>query len=48
MDSGNRVKRKRIGELLCEKAYLDEAGLGVALAEQKVTHRRPGLRFVCR
>jgi len=42
MDSGNRVKRKRIGELLCEKAYLDEAGLGVALAEQKVTHRRLG------
>ena len=42
MDSGNSVKRKRIGELLCEKAYLDEAGLGVALAEQKVTHRRLG------
>ena len=42
MDSGNRVKRKRIGELLCEKAYLDEAGLGVALAEQKVTHRQLG------
>lgn len=42
MDSGSGVKRKRLGELLCEKAYLDEAGLGVALAEQKVTHRRLG------
>lgn len=34
--------KKRLGELLCEKAYLDEAGLGVALAEQKVKHRRLG------
>jgi len=42
MDSGSGVRRKRLGELLCEKAYLDEAGLGVALAEQKVTHRRLG------
>ncbi len=42
MDAGNGVRRKRLGELLCEKAYLDEADLGVALAEQKVTHRRLG------
>jgi type II secretory ATPase GspE/PulE/Tfp pilus assembly ATPase PilB-like protein len=36
------VGKKRLGELLCEKAYLDEADLGVALAEQKVRHRRLG------
>jgi type II secretory ATPase GspE/PulE/Tfp pilus assembly ATPase PilB-like protein len=43
MDShGSNVGKKRLGELLCEKAYLDEAGLGVALAEQKVKHRRLG------
>jgi len=34
--------RKRLGELLCEKAYLDEAALNVALAEQKVKHRQLG------
>ncbi|MBN1506729.1 MAG: Flp pilus assembly complex ATPase component TadA [Sedimentisphaerales bacterium] len=43
MDShGGNIRRKRLGELLCEKAYLDEAGLGVALAEQKVKHKRLG------
>jgi type IV pilus assembly protein PilB len=43
MDShGCNAGRKRLGELLCERAYLDEAGLGVALAEQKVKHRRLG------
>jgi type IV pilus assembly protein PilB len=43
MDShGCNARRKRLGELLCERAYLDEAGLGVALAEQKVKHRRLG------
>ncbi len=43
MDShGSNARRKRLGELLCERAYLDEAGLGVALAEQKVKHRRLG------
>jgi hypothetical protein len=43
MDSdGNGIKKKRLGEVLCEKAYLDAAGLGVALAEQKVKHRRLG------
>jgi len=43
MDSqGGNARRKRLGELLCERAYLDEAGLGVALAEQKVKHKRLG------
>ena len=36
------VRKKRLGELLCERAYLDEAGLDAALAEQKVRHRRLG------
>ncbi len=31
-----------MGEVLREKAYLDEADLGVALAEQKVKHQRLG------
>ncbi len=43
MDSGgNSIRKKRLGEVLCEKAYLDRADLGVALAEQKVRHRRLG------
>lgn len=43
MDSGGKVvQKKRLGELLCERAYLDEAGLGIALAEQKARHRRLG------
>jgi type IV pilus assembly protein PilB len=43
MDShGGNAGRKRLGELLCEKAYLDEAGLDAALAEQKVKPRRLG------
>jgi type IV pilus assembly protein PilB len=43
MDSrSNTVQKKKLGELLCEKAYLDEAGLNVALAEQRVKHRRLG------
>ncbi len=43
MDSGGQVvRKKRLGELLCERAYLDEAGLGIALAEQKARHRRLG------
>jgi type IV pilus assembly protein PilB len=43
MDShGSNVRKKRLGELLCEKAYLDEAGLGLALAEQKVKRKRLG------
>ncbi len=39
---GSGVARKKLGELLCERAYLDEANLGLALAEQKVKHRRLG------
>jgi type II secretory ATPase GspE/PulE/Tfp pilus assembly ATPase PilB-like protein len=52
MNRGNiATKRKKLGQLLCEKAYLDESGLQVALAEQKVEHRRLGeilldLRYV--
>src|SRR4030042_326565 len=43
MDSrGGNIRRKRLGELLCERACLDEANLSVALAEQKVKHRRLG------
>ncbi len=39
---GNGVTRKKLGELLCERAYLDEGNLGLALAEQKVKPRRLG------
>ncbi len=43
MDSrNNTIRKKKLGELLCEKAYLDEASLNVALAEQKVKHRQLG------
>ena len=35
-------EKKRLGQLLCEKSYLDDAGLQVALAEQKVQHRQLG------
>jgi len=43
MDSrNNTIRKKKLGELLCEKAYLDEAGLNAALAEQKVKHRQLG------
>jgi type II secretory ATPase GspE/PulE/Tfp pilus assembly ATPase PilB-like protein len=34
--------KKKLGELLCEKSYLDELRLESALAEQKVEHRRLG------
>jgi type II secretory ATPase GspE/PulE/Tfp pilus assembly ATPase PilB-like protein len=36
------TQRKRLGELLCEKQYLDQASLAAALTEQKVRHRRLG------
>jgi type II secretory ATPase GspE/PulE/Tfp pilus assembly ATPase PilB-like protein len=36
------IRKKKLGELLCEKAYLDETSLNVALAEQKVKHRQLG------
>jgi type IV pilus assembly protein PilB len=35
-------QRKKIGEVLCEKSYLDESGLRFALAEQKIEHRKLG------
>jgi type IV pilus assembly protein PilB len=35
-------QRKKLGELLCERSYLDEPGLKFALAEQKIEHRRLG------
>lgn len=34
--------KKRLGQLLCEKAYLEETDLDVALAEQKLEHRPLG------
>jgi len=38
----NGNKKKKLGQLLCEKAYLDESGLQVALEEQEVRHRQLG------
>lgn len=38
----NCNRKKRLGELLCEKAYLDPSHLEFALAEQKIEHRRLG------
>jgi type IV pilus assembly protein PilB len=35
-------RKKRLGELLCEKSYLEESNLEVALQEQKVEYRRLG------
>ena len=35
-------QRKKIGEVLCEKSYLDESSLQFALAEQKIEHKRLG------
>ena len=35
-------QRKKLGEVLCEKAYLDESGLKFALAEQKIDPRPLG------
>jgi type II secretory ATPase GspE/PulE/Tfp pilus assembly ATPase PilB-like protein len=34
--------KKKLGQLLCEKAYLDESQLSFALAEQGVQHKRLG------
>jgi hypothetical protein len=39
---GGTIRKKKLGELLCEKAYLDENALRVALEEQKVKHRQLG------
>ena len=38
----NNTTKKKLGQLLCEKDYLDESRLEVALAEQKVEHRQLG------
>jgi type IV pilus assembly protein PilB len=38
----NSQRKKKLGQLLREKAYLDESQLKVALAEQSVKHRRLG------
>jgi type IV pilus assembly protein PilB len=38
----NNTKRKRLGELLCEKTYLDEGKLRHALSEQQVKHKKLG------
>jgi type IV pilus assembly protein PilB len=35
-------RKKKLGQLLCEKSYLDETNLEFALAEQKLEHRRLG------
>ncbi len=35
-------RKKKLGELLCEKSYLDQSNLESALAEQKIEHRRLG------
>ncbi|MFB0524773.1 MAG: GspE/PulE family protein [Phycisphaerae bacterium] len=38
----NKGKKKKLGQLLREKAYLDESRLKFALAEQKIEHRPLG------
>ena len=38
----NSHGKRRLGELLCEKAYIDPSQLQAALAEQNVAHRRLG------
>lgn len=38
----NLRRRKKLGELLCEKSYLDRTSLELALAEQKLENRRLG------
>jgi len=38
----NGNHKKKLGQLLCEKAYLDDSGLKTALAEQQVEHRQLG------
>jgi type IV pilus assembly protein PilB len=35
-------QRKKLGEVLCEKGFLDESGLKFALAEQKIEQRQLG------
>ena len=38
----NSQRRKKLGQLLCEKSYLDESSLEFALAEQEVEYQRLG------
>jgi len=38
----SRSRKKKLGQLLCEKEYLDEGNLALALAEQKDVPRRLG------
>jgi len=38
----NAQRKKKLGQLLCEKSYLDESRLEFALAEQQVEHRKLG------
>jgi len=38
----NSNRKKKLGQLLCERAYLDESGLQTALAEQTIKHRQLG------
>jgi len=38
----NFQRKKRLGQLLCEKSYLDEPSLELGLAEQKLEHRPLG------
>ena len=34
--------KKKLGQLLCEKSYLDESGLEAALTEQRSKYRQLG------
>ncbi|MBP8305525.1 MAG: type II/IV secretion system protein, partial [Phycisphaerae bacterium] len=43
MDNG---RRKRLGELLCEKSYLEPGNLAIALEQQQVRHRKLGVILV--
>ncbi len=42
MNHEKTTMKKRLGQLLCERAYLEESDLDVALAEQKLEHRPLG------
>jgi len=41
-NSNNSNKKKKLGQLLCERSYLDDSGLQTALAEQAMKHRQLG------
>ena len=42
MNPISKSSKKPLGQLLCDKAYLDKSSLDVALAEQKIEHRPLG------